>query len=579
VSSFDRKERTMWSRNVRNKTWITLATVALLAWTPGVTAEMPATPPLRWHTKLPDALREASADGKPVLVMFSAPWCGYCKKMEREVLPDAEVINYLKGYILAYINIDENDSLSTQYQIKGVPSFVIMDGKGNAKRKIEGFHAVRSFVSELETYQKMRAEVSEAKQLLNRARELLNQNDYKGARKELERLVTICPDYGRSHFYLGFTLLQLGENSDAERCFRKAIQLDPNEAVARHYLGLLLFKAERYSEAEKELREASRLDPKDARTQDLLASALVWQGKRDEAEKACREAIRLSPTDASLCGRCGWTMVAAENNPVAEEMFRKAVDMDQKGHNAWYGLAGALYAQQKYPEAEKAYRQALALAPDDAGVLNDLGYMLAEVERFEEAEPLCKKAVALMASPNNLDSLAFALAGLGRYEEAESVYRKALEQKPDHACVRGGLGFVLWRKGKTEEGERECREALKSDPEDHLALKNLAAILDSKGASAEARTYWERALKVEKRPLWIERIKKRLGETKNPEVPYAVTVPLMGGAGAQETAGQTKAATPPQNPIKFCTECGSKLPNGNGRDVKFCPYCGTKLTK
>jgi hypothetical protein len=40
----------------------------------------------------------------------------------------------------------------------------------------------------------------------------------------------------------------------------------------------------------------------------------------------------------------------------------------------------------------------------------------------------------------------------------------------------------------------------------------LAISLDEEGKRKEARGYWERALKAEKGPEWIERIKKRLAE-------------------------------------------------------------------
>ena len=100
----------------------------------------------------------------------------------------------------------------------------------------------------------------------------------------------------------------------------------------------------------------------------------------------------------------------------------------------------------------------------------------------------------------------------GNAEESVAALRKAVELKPDWTVAYTNLGIALEKQGKNEEAIMAYRKAIELKLEKPFALENLAILLDAKGARKEAREYWERAEKLEKRPEWVERIKKRLAE-------------------------------------------------------------------
>jgi thiol:disulfide interchange protein len=101
--------------------------------------------------KLSDALAKAKSQGKPVIAIFSAVWCGPCQMMKKEVYPSAEVKPYVDKFVWAYIDTDEdsNTADAEKYGVSGIPHIQFLDKEGNPVDKQVGASSPDEFANTL----------------------------------------------------------------------------------------------------------------------------------------------------------------------------------------------------------------------------------------------------------------------------------------------------------------------------------------------------------------------------------------------------------------------------------------------
>ncbi|MDF1756426.1 MAG: thioredoxin family protein [Verrucomicrobiales bacterium] len=96
--------------------------------------------------------RKASQEtGKPMVTIFSASWCGPCKKMKKNVYPSTEVAPYHDRFIWAYLDADasKNRSLMKQFQVNGIPHISFVSAGGELIGQARGAVAPANFAETL----------------------------------------------------------------------------------------------------------------------------------------------------------------------------------------------------------------------------------------------------------------------------------------------------------------------------------------------------------------------------------------------------------------------------------------------
>ncbi len=105
---------------------------------------------------------------KPKVDFTGSDWCGWCKRLEQEILSQSQFENYAREN-LVLLEVDfpraksqspelrkQNQELAQQYQIEGFPTIVVLNGDGQKLWQYDGYFpdGLAAFIAQLEKLRK-----------------------------------------------------------------------------------------------------------------------------------------------------------------------------------------------------------------------------------------------------------------------------------------------------------------------------------------------------------------------------------------------------------------------------------------
>jgi thioredoxin-related protein len=247
-----------------------------------------------WLQDLDAALGRANATKRMVLLDIYAPWCGYCRKLQRDVYPSAEVRKESAKFVLVRINGEEHPRVMRQYGVRGFPTVILLDSGGKEMDRIDGYMPSRAFARKLRDVERRQGRGNDILQqlegdpsnvLLNfragvyyyEAGDMVSARRYflrayrgdsapngAGGAEENERAQAKRRD---ALYNVAIASMELGEHGTAltywNRYIKEYPHNDRDHSYARYYRGQSLYELGQNAQARSDFEFASRYLPDD----------------------------------------------------------------------------------------------------------------------------------------------------------------------------------------------------------------------------------------------------------------------------------------------------------------------------
>jgi predicted Zn finger-like uncharacterized protein len=342
---------------------------------------------------------------------------------------------------------------------------------------------------------------SDLELLFLRAEAYLQKKQPAQAKAEYEAIIKKDPKSARALHALGLLHKQQNEINEAAGKLAEALEADPEHLATAVELAEIAIvrrkELDRGNELlEKVLDDAGRAAVSSSslgKALALKAEVLVVQSKTAEAVPLFEEAVKADPTNAFSNGRLGNAYAKLNLPEKAVGPYSVAVKSEPQNLEYTQGYLSTLIAVGRMDEATKMLETANTRFPGEA-TLSYLAALVADaLGNSKEAEEAYKRAIA--ADPKIIDAYLFLSRNYmrdRRFKEAAPVLEQGLEQAPDNAAIRVGLGELALHERNLDRAEQEFKKAIELNP------YSADAYLGASRVSLEREKYELAATQVEK---------------------------------------------------------------------------------
>ena len=99
---------------------------------------------LAWEHSEPEARQRALAEKRPLLIDFTAEWCGACNELARETFAHPDVMREAGRFVAVKVDATNDDDpavieVQERYKVVGLPTVLVFDSEGRERARITEF--------------------------------------------------------------------------------------------------------------------------------------------------------------------------------------------------------------------------------------------------------------------------------------------------------------------------------------------------------------------------------------------------------------------------------------------------------
>lgn len=99
---------------------------------------------VKWNKDIKQAAQRAVQEKKPMMIMVSAPWCGYCQKMLKTTFQDEKLADQINhNFVPVYLNADENEKIVKELKVDGLPTTLIISPEMEVVQRFPGYQSAQ----------------------------------------------------------------------------------------------------------------------------------------------------------------------------------------------------------------------------------------------------------------------------------------------------------------------------------------------------------------------------------------------------------------------------------------------------
>jgi tetratricopeptide (TPR) repeat protein len=194
-------------------------------------------------------------------------------------------------------------------------------------------------------------------------------------------------------------LVQQGRDQEAAQALNRAMKsLDLSAQEKAEYfkmIGNCMSRLGQNPEAERAYKKALELSPASDETQSNLGSLYLEQGQVVEAKRAYQDAIASNPANDKAWVGLGLCFVAEGDKEAAHDSFSRSLERNLRNSTAIFHLVKCAYEIKKYAQAERMLSNYVEIAPVSPSLLYSLAGLQFHVGKKKEASFTAKRILQI----------------------------------------------------------------------------------------------------------------------------------------------------------------------------------------